>query len=35
VDTALDIYTPEHTPYHHEKATRLREDILAAQADTT
>jgi transcriptional regulator with XRE-family HTH domain len=35
VDTALEVYTPEHTPYRHEQATRLREDILAAQADTT
>jgi hypothetical protein len=34
VDAALSIYTPEHTPYHHEKATRLRERILAAMNDT-
>jgi tetratricopeptide (TPR) repeat protein len=32
IDAALAIYTPKHTPYHHEQATRLRERILAAQA---
>lgn len=31
VDTALEIYTPEHTPYPHEKATGLRDRILAAR----
>jgi hypothetical protein len=33
VDDALSIYTPEHTPYDHDTATRLREDILAAMND--
>jgi hypothetical protein len=32
VDAALAIYTPEHTPYDHDTASRLRDDILAAQA---
>ncbi|MCT4682772.1 MAG: tetratricopeptide repeat protein [Roseicyclus sp.] len=32
IDAALAVYTPEHTPYDHETATRLRDDILAAQA---
>jgi hypothetical protein len=31
VETALEVYSPEQTPYHHEKATRLRADILAAR----
>jgi hypothetical protein len=30
VDDALSVYTPEHTPYDHGTATRLREAILAA-----
>ena len=30
VETALEVYDPEHTPYHREKATRLRATILAA-----
>jgi hypothetical protein len=34
VDAALSIFTPEHTPYHHEKATHLRDQILAAMNDT-
>ena len=30
VNAALAIYTPDNTPYHHAKATGLRDDILAA-----
>ncbi|MGX9357417.1 hypothetical protein ACS3SW_20240, partial [Roseobacteraceae bacterium S113] len=30
VDIALEVFDPEHIPYNFEKASRLREDILAA-----
>lgn len=29
VDAALEVYDPDNLPYYHEKATRLRDDILA------
>jgi tetratricopeptide (TPR) repeat protein len=34
LDAALSIYTSDQTPYHHDKATHLRERILAAMNDT-
>ncbi|MCB6177573.1 tetratricopeptide repeat protein [Rhodobacter sp. Har01] len=30
VDLALTVYDPDHTPFYHEKAARLREGLLAA-----
>lgn len=32
VDAALAVYDPDHMPYNHDKATKLREGILAALA---
>lgn len=32
VEAALTVYDPEHMPYDHGMATRLREDILARLA---
>lgn len=32
VDAALTVYDPEHMPYYHTEATRLRDDILSALA---
>ena len=33
VTAALEVYDPEHMPFHHEQATRLRDDLLARLGD--